>query len=133
MINKKLLITLLVLIIASLVGCGGGGGQTSVAPNTGGTSNKTGGAPVPAVLSWDAPTTRVDSSPLNPAIDLQSYTIYYGTAPGVYTHSLSVSNPGTSTITHTFSLVPDTYYFTVTATDNYGQESGPTAEISKTF
>jgi hypothetical protein len=132
MINKKLLLALLVLIMASLGGCGGGG-QTSVAPSTGGTSNKKGGTPVPAVLSWDAPTTRIDGSPLNPATDLQSYTIYYGTAPSVYTHSLSVSNPGTATLTHTFSLVPATYYFVVTATDNYGQESGPTAEISKTF
>jgi len=100
---------------------------------TGGTNNKAGQNTVTATLTWDAPTTRIDNSPLNPATDLQSYKIYYGVIPGVYTQSHHVSNPGTTTVSGTFSVVPGTYYCVVTAMDNYGQESGPTAEISKTF
>ncbi len=119
------------LIVLSITACGGsGGGTTAVSPTSGTTNNKAG---ITATLTWDAPTTRIDNSSLNPATDLQSYTIYYGVTPGVHNQSFPVSNPGTATVTSTLSVGPGTYYFVVTATDNYGQESGPTPEISKTF
>lgn len=124
--NKILLILSAMLMMASFTGCGAGN-QTTVTNSTGGPAS---GA---AVLTWDAPTTRTDGSPLNPATDVQSYQIYYGTSPGVYTQSVFVPNPGTGTITHTFAITPGTYYFAVTDTDIYGVESGYSAEVSKTI
>ena len=128
---KTISVTVVALfIVLSVAACGGGGGGAAVSP-TGGTGNKAG--QITATLTWDAPTTRVDASSLNPATDVQSYTVYYGVTSGVYTQSYPVSNPRTATVTKTFAVVPGTYYFVVTATDNYGQESGRSPEISKTF
>jgi len=84
-------------------------------------------------LAWDAPTTRVDGSSLNPATDLSAYKLYYGTASQVYTQTVTVANPGTTTITQTLTLAPGTYYFVVTDIDSAGQESGYSEEISKTI
>lgn len=84
-------------------------------------------------LAWDAPTTRVDGSSLNPATDLSAYKLYYGTSSQVYTQTVTVANPGTPTITQTLTLAPGTYYFVVMDIDTAGQESGYSAEISKTI
>jgi ABC-type glycerol-3-phosphate transport system substrate-binding protein len=64
---RFILITLLLLITA---GCGGGGSS-----NDGGSSSNS------ATLTWDAPTTNVDGTPLT---DLAGYKVYYGTALGNY-------------------------------------------------
>jgi len=84
-------------------------------------------------LAWDAPTTNTDGSDLNPATDLSQYKIYYGTASLTYTTIVNVTNPGTATISKTFSLSPGTYYFAVTAVDSSGLESSYSNEIMKTL
>lgn len=129
MFNKIPLILSAMLIMASFAGCGAGD-QTTVTFNNGGSGGPATGV---VVLTWDAPITRTDGSSLNPVTDVQSYQIYYGTAPGVYTRSVYVPNPGIATITHTFNIAKGTYYFAVTDTDLYGVESGYSTEISKTI
>lgn len=80
-------------------------------------------------LTWDAPTTNEDGSP----VTLSGYKIYYGTLPGTYSNSVSVSGAGATPVTYTLSLSPGTYYFAVTAISADGQESAYSNEISKTI
>jgi len=61
------------------------------------------------------------------------YKIYYGTASQSYTQTVSITNPGTTTITQSLNLAPGTYYFVVTDIDNQGLESGHSMEVSKTL
>jgi hypothetical protein len=84
-----------------------------------------------ATLTWNAPMTRADGSPLNPATDLSMYKIYYGTASHTYTQVVNVTNPGTTTITQTLNLPAGTYYFAVTVVDTLGQESNYSNEATK--
>ncbi|MBI5543305.1 MAG: fibronectin type III domain-containing protein [Deltaproteobacteria bacterium] len=83
-----------------------------------------------AQLSWDAPTTFVDGSPLT---DLTGYRIYYGTSSGSYPTTVSVSNP--AAVSYTIGDLPGgaTYYFVVTALSASGGESAPSIEASKTI
>lgn len=70
-------------------------------------------------LSWVAPTTNNDNTPLT---DLAGYKVYYRTASSSYSQGTDVSN----TLTYTFNNLTDgvTYYFTVTAYNTAGDESG---------
>jgi hypothetical protein len=72
-----------------------------------------------AILSW-APNTETD---------LSGYKVYYGTASGTYGVPLTVGTTTTSTVS---GLSPGTYYLAVTAYDTSGNESGFSAEVSKT-
>jgi hypothetical protein len=80
-------------------------------------------------LSWNAPTTNEDGSP----VSLSGYKIYYGTSSGAYSKSVSVASTGASPVTYTLTLSPGTYYFTVTAISTDGQESAFSNEASKTI
>jgi len=80
-----------------------------------------------AVLSWQAPLTNEDGSPL---LDLASYLIYYWSdaEPRMKVFSIS-ARTGNS---YTFKdLPPDNYYFKVTAMSADGRESLPAATVSK--
>jgi PKD repeat protein len=79
-----------------------------------------------ATLSWDPPTTNVDGSPLT---GLSGYKVYYGTASGNYTQTINVGN----VTAYIAANLTDglTYYFTVTASDTLGNESGYSNEVSK--
>ncbi len=94
-----------------------------------------------AVLSWTAPTTNVDGSPLT---DLAGYKIYWGLVSGVYTQnkvltvaqSSCTSAPGITTCTNTitgFLADNKTWYFVVTAYDTSNNESAFSNQLSKTF
>jgi hypothetical protein len=74
-----------------------------------------------ATLSWAPPTQNTDGSPL---VDLAGYMIYWGSAPGTYTHSARLPNAGlTSYVVE--NLASDTiYYFATTAYNGRGLESG---------
>jgi hypothetical protein len=80
-----------------------------------------------AALTWDAPTTNVDGSPLT---DLAGYKVYYGTTSGNYSTSIDVGNQTTYTVT---GLGTGTFYFAITAYDTSGYESGYSNVGSKTF
>jgi hypothetical protein len=80
-----------------------------------------------ATLSWVAPTTNVDGTPLT---DLAGYKIHYGTASGNYSSAINVGNTTTSAVSNLNDGA--TYYFAVTAYDTSGMESAYSNEVSKT-
>lgn len=82
-----------------------------------------------ATLSWVAPTTRVDGSPLG---NLAGYRIRYGTAPGSYPNQVEIPNPGITSFVIE-NLPAGTYFFVVVAYDATGLESEHSAAASKTI
>jgi hypothetical protein len=82
-----------------------------------------------ATLSWQAPTTRTDGTPLT---NLAGYRIRYGTAPGTYNNVITIPNGGiTSAVVS--NLPPATYYFVASAYDTSGTESVNSGAVSKTI
>jgi PKD repeat protein len=79
-------------------------------------------------LSWDAPITYEDGTPLT---DLAGYKIYYGTSSGLYSDFINVSNVTTYDITNLIN--GSTYYFAVTAYDISGSESTYSEEVYTTL
>ena len=79
-------------------------------------------------LSWDAPSTNTDGTPLT---DLAGYIVYYGTATGDYSQSVDAGNVTTSQVTNLTDGI--TYYFAVSAYDTYMNESDNSNEISRTI
>jgi hypothetical protein len=80
-----------------------------------------------ATLSWNAPTTSMDGTPLT---DLAGYKIHYGTTSANYTQVVDVGLP--STPQYTLNLTDgQTYYFVVTAYDISLNESTFSNEVSK--
>lgn len=96
-----------------LAACGGG---AEAPPSESSLSNA-------AALTWDAVA----------ATNLAGYRIYFGTAPGTYLQSpgqgLSVGNVTAYTLIGLSSGAR--YYFTVTALDTAGNESGYSNEVFK--
>ncbi len=84
-----------------------------------------------ATVSWVAPSTREDGSPLSLS-EISGYRIYYGTSAGNYTQSVQVNNSAATE--HTISgLTPATYHFVVTTLDVDGMESDYSTSGSKTI
>ncbi|HMH27540.1 MAG TPA: fibronectin type III domain-containing protein [Steroidobacteraceae bacterium] len=91
----------------------------------GGTANKTATVTVAAVVngstatvSWEAPTTNTDGTPVTP---LSGYTIYYGNSPSALSHSIPAS--ATATSYEITGLAPGTWYFAVAADAKVGTKS----------
>lgn len=82
-----------------------------------------------ALVSWLAPTLRVDGSPLD---DLAGYQLNYGTNAAAPEHSVDLANPGLSSY-----LVEDlgagTWYFHAVAYDAAGNRSAPSNTVSTTI
>jgi hypothetical protein len=99
----------------------------------GGTANKTATVTVGAVsngtatLSWKAPTTNTDGTPVTP---LSGYTIYYGTSPSALSHSISAG--ATATSYEITGLAPGTWYFAIAADAKVGTKSAMSNIGSKT-
>lgn len=116
--NMRTKVTILLvfgLTFALITGCGGGGGTAEFyGGSTGGIS-----------LSWQAPSTNEDGTPLT---DLGGYRLYYGTASGDYTSFINVGNYTTCSLG---DLSADkVYYFAVKAYDTWGNESDFSNEVS---
>jgi hypothetical protein len=79
------------------------------------------------MLSWTAPTTNEDGSPLD---DLAGYRLYYGNREGEYSNVVDVGNFTTVELSE---LSAGTWYLTVTAYDYFGNESKYSNEINHTF
>ena len=77
-------------------------------------------------LLWDAPTTRVDGTPLDPATELAGYRVYFGTASTAQTAppcNTSAVVIGITTDYHLSSLADgETYFVQLTAIDTNGLE-----------
>lgn len=74
-----------------------------------------------AVLSWVAPTTNTDGTPLT---DLAGYVISYGTSPGAMTETIKITSATTTGYT-VQGLSAGTWYFTVAAYTSTGTQSAP--------
>ena len=122
MFMKKILSILITsFFIAVLAGCGSGGGS-----NSGGT-----GGNVSGTLSWSAPTTNTDGSPL---ADLAGYKVYYGISSGYYTGSIVLAGKDSTSVS-VATLASDVpasgkYYIVVTAYDTSGIESAYSNEVA---
>jgi hypothetical protein len=116
--RKKLMFTISFFILLMIIaGCGteNSGGSSSADNNTG-----------TVTLSWKAPKTNTDGTPLN---DLGGYNVYYGPSSGNYTYSVDV---GITSGTVISGLGPGTWCFALTAYNHSGFESDYSAELCKT-
>jgi hypothetical protein len=109
------------MVFLMLLGCNQGQGKTlSKSP-----------AKLIANLSWVAPSTYTDGSPISLS-NIAGYNVYYGTTNGgPYTYQIhEPSLPTSATV-----LVPTrgTWYFVVTTVDILGEESAYSNQGSKTF
>jgi hypothetical protein len=78
-------------------------------------------------LSWDAPTTRADGSPLT---DIAGFRLYYGPTSGTYAFMKTIGKQTTYALA---GLEPgQTYYVAVGAYDSAGHESRPSEEVEIT-
>lgn len=79
-------------------------------------------------LSWTAPTTNADGTPLT---NLGGYKIYYSTTPGGYTNpqSKDIGNVLTTTTQAVTGSSTTVYYFVVTAYNTAGNESDFSNEV----
>jgi hypothetical protein len=78
-------------------------------------------------LSWTAPTTREDGTPLT---DLAGFRIQYGRMSGIYDYEIRIDNPGVLTYV-VEGLQPGTWYFVLSAFDSSGIESNFSNEVEK--
>jgi hypothetical protein len=78
-----------------------------------------------ATLSWEAPTTNTDGTPLT---DLAGYRIYYGSSPQDLSHSVQINTIGLQTYVID-DLEAGTWCFAVKAVATDGSES-PLSDIA---
>ena len=149
-LKKFLRFGLLTAVVLTLAGCGGGGGgvtTSSTSTSSASTSSVSSGGtnslpPVPPPpeepppsatgsfsLSWTAPVTRADGTPISLA-EIEGYRVYYGTSRGNYPNLLNVTS-GAATSTTVNNLQPGTYYVVMTTYDNSGLESAWSAAVTK--
>lgn len=82
-----------------------------------------------ATLSWAAPTTNTDGTPLT---DLAGYTIEYGTSSGALDRSVTIASPSTTIYTIS-DLTTGTWYFAVVAYTTEGSQSTLSGIVSTTI
>lgn len=87
--------------------------------------NRESGLSGSAELSWVAPTSRTDGSPLT---NLAGFKIYYGRMPGIYDYQIDINNPGITTYL-VENLVSGNWYFALAAYDSAGIESDRSNEV----
>jgi hypothetical protein len=88
---------------------------------------KDSGATGSITLSWEAPTTREDGSPLT---DLSGYRIRYGRMSEIYDYEIEIDNPGILTYVIE-GLKPGKWHFVASAYDSSGLESDLSNEAAK--
>jgi len=99
-------------------GSGSTGSGSTGSGSTGSGSTGSGTTTGSATIRWTPPTTNEDGSALQ---DLAGYKIHYGTSQGSYPNVVVVGNNITE---HTLSsLSSGTYYFVITAHDQFGNDS----------
>lgn len=121
---------------ALLTGCGGGGSSESAGTQTG-SNDSSGEVSSPqrsAVLSWSAPTDRVNQEALSP-YDLDKYVIRYGNEEGNLDQSIVIENAGgLRDMSYEVSgLDAGTWYFTIQVQDTNGLISEPSDVVSKSI
>lgn len=118
-------LSLLVSLAIILSGCGGGAGDSYSGNGSGGGGRGTGTGT--ATVSWVAPSSRLDGTPISLS-EIGGYILYYGTSNTNLTNAVTIS--GSSTNQRQVSgLVSGTYYFQVSAYDQQGIE-GPRSGLA---
>jgi len=87
------------------------------------------GGPGSATLSWQAPTSNSNDTPLT---DLAGYRIYYGSSPERLSHTVQLKTIGLQTYVID-DLEPGTWYFAVRALAANGSESNLSEIVVKTI
>jgi len=114
-----------------------GGRTTSVVTildDDNGTDPVSGTDPVPvigtgvATVNWTPPTENTDGTAL---VDLAGYKIHYGTSPDNLYNNILINNPGITSFVIENLANNTTYYFSVTAVNSKGMESGFSNIVSK--
>jgi len=82
-----------------------------------------------ATVSWEAPTTNTNGTPL---MDLAGYRIYYGSSPETLGHSVQINTIGLQTYVID-DLQAGTWYFAVMAVASNGTESSLSTVVAKTI
>ena len=125
------------LMGAILTGCGGGSsGSESAGVSTSGTGGGSVGegtaAERTAVLSWNAPLTRVNGESI-PMGELDRYVIRYGQDTGNLTEEVVVTNAqAQAEMSYEITGLEDgTWYFTIQVQDTSGLISEPSDVVSK--
>ena len=127
---KILTLFLFLIVIAACIRCGGSKGSQSAPVNS---------VPNSAILTWNAPETNGDGTPLT---DLAGYKIYYGKSPGNYSEAIVLplesascqKNGNMTTCNFTITgFSSGRYYFALTAYNSDGFESSLSNEASKEF
>ena len=137
LMNRHPVILLAILVLTFLTGCVSGDGDSaagtgsvssgsSAGTNTGSGSAQTTGS---FSLSWTAPVTRSDGSPISLA-EIDGYRVYYGDSPGSYTGSVNINDGAATSATITDVPVGD-YYVVMTTYDSSGLESSYSGMLSK--
>jgi len=80
-------------------------------------------------LSWTAPVTRSDGSPLLLS-DIGGYHVYLGQSSGNYTTTVDVAD-GSATSTVIDNLAPGSWYVVMSTYDSTGAEGGKSGEVVK--
>jgi hypothetical protein len=135
---------LLLAVVLVLSGCGGGWGggittSSSSAQSSSSTSASVVNTPTPPPpsstasfsLSWTAPTSRADGTPLSLA-NIDGYRIYYGTTRGNYPNQVNITNGAATGKTVNNLASGKKYYLVMTTYDYAGRESAPSGEVAKT-
>jgi hypothetical protein len=80
-------------------------------------------------VSWTAPTTNTDGSPIG---TITGYYIYYGPSPAAMTQTIRLTDDPSATSYVVRHLAPGTYYFSVAASTTSGT-SARTPPVSTTI
>jgi Fibronectin type III domain len=112
------------VLVALLSGCndpGSGAASANSTPGGSGSGSVT--------LSWEAPTSNTNGSPLT---DLSGYRIYYGASPTDLSQTVEITTVGIQTYVLD-DLPSGTWYFAVIALSSSGNESGLSNIVVKTI
>jgi hypothetical protein len=92
--------------------------------------NRSGNATGHVELTWDAPTTNADGTPIS--YFKGHYKVYYGKAPHNYLQARDFNASGSTVKCQVDNLIADQrYYFSVTVVNTLGNEGEHSKEISK--
>ena len=121
---------LLLIALIPLISCTGTDGIAG--PSDSGAAAPGGSGPSTATtssltLSWDAPTTNEDGSPLD---DLAGYNLYYGQSSPLTAANSQVIQLATVTTATIPDLTPGTWFVAVAARDASGNVSELSAQLS---
>jgi len=126
----RLLCTLvMVSLVSGCLSSGGTGANSGVAPASSGGGGVTTSSSGSFAVSWSAPQTRADGSPISLA-EIDGYRLYYGSDPGDYPASVDVTNGSATSVTVGDVPVGD-YYVVITTYDSAGRESAQSNAVLK--